>query len=73
MESIGAGDWASLTEPQPQIDLTYQFTTEMHPQDLILNLAMMLKTPEGRLITFTAYNQTISVIEAPTSLLDPQM
>lgn len=45
----------------------------MHPQDLILNLAMVVKTPEGRLVTLTAYNQTISIVEAPTSLLDPQM
>lgn len=45
----------------------------MHPQDVILILALMLKTAEGRLVTLTAYNQTIAVIEAPTSLLDPQM
>lgn len=73
MEPVGIGTAQRLTGPQPQLDLSYQFTTEMHPQDLILNLAMMLKTAEGRLVTLTAYNQTISIVEAPTSLLDPQM
>lgn len=56
-----------------QIELPYQFTTEMHPQDVVLNLAMYLLTPDGQLATLTAYNQTISIVEAPNSLLDPQL
>ncbi|KAH0602595.1 uncharacterized protein H6S33_008676 [Morchella sextelata] len=55
------------------IDIPYQFTTEMHPQDVIFNLKMFLKTPEGLAVSQSAFNQTISIVEAPTSLFDPQV
>lgn len=73
MEPVGIGTAQRLTGFQPQVNLSYQFTTDMHPQDITLNLALLLESFEGRLVTVTAYNDTISIIEAPTSLLDPQM
>lgn len=50
----------------------YSFTTDMHPQDLRLNLITILKN-NNALFTMSVYNETISIVEAPTSLLDPQM
>lgn len=45
----------------------------MHPQDVIFNLKMFLRTPEGLAVSQSAFNQTISIVEAPTSLFDPQV
>jgi hypothetical protein len=53
--------------------LTYSFATEMHPQDLRLNLAAVLQSAAGEIYTRQIYNETVSVVEAPMSWFDPQM
>jgi hypothetical protein len=53
--------------------LTYSFATEMHPQDLRLNLAAVLQSAAGQIYTRQIYNETVSVVEAPVSWFDPQM
>ncbi|CUS15473.1 unnamed protein product [Tuber aestivum] len=63
----------SLEVPKGQkIEIPYEFVNEMHPREILLNLAMVLRH-EGEIITVSAYNQTVAVVEAPTSLLDPQL
>lgn len=54
-------------------DLPYIIQLDMHPQDLRLNLQLVLKTPEQTLVTATAANVTVSIVEQPMSLLDPQL
>lgn len=61
---IGAASSASLT---------YSFQTEMHPQDLRLSLAAVVRDSKDAFYTLQAYNETVSVVEAPTSIFDPQM
>lgn len=53
--------------------LTYSFVTDFHPQDLRLNLATVLTDGEGRYFTMQVFNETVTVVEAPTSIFDPQM
>lgn len=53
--------------------VTYTFVTEMHPQDLTLNLAAVIKDKAGVVYSTNFYNETISIAEAPTSIFDPQM
>ncbi|KAK3680037.1 Increased recombination centers protein 22 [Recurvomyces mirabilis] len=53
--------------------LTYAFATEMHPQDLRLSIATVLQNQEGAVFTKLAYNETVSVVEAPMSFFDPQI
>jgi hypothetical protein len=53
--------------------LTYSFATEMHPQDLRLNLAAVLQSAAGQIYTRQIYNETVSIVEAPISWFDPQM
>ncbi|KAM0700854.1 hypothetical protein Q7P35_012576 [Cladosporium inversicolor] len=53
--------------------LTYSFATEMHPQDLRLNLAAVLQSAAGQIYTRQIYNETVSVVEAPVSWFDPQI
>lgn len=51
----------------------YTFTTELHPQDLRLELIAVLKDSKNSFYTVPVYNETVSVVEAPTSFFDPQM
>ncbi len=53
--------------------VTYSFATELHPQDLRLNIAAILQNTEGAVFTKMVYNETVSVVEAPMSIFDPQM
>lgn len=53
--------------------IPYSFTTEMHPQNLRLQLVTVLKDSKNNLITVPVYNETVSIVEAPTSFFDPQM
>ena len=53
--------------------ISYNFATELHPQDLKLNLAAVITDSEGTPYTVQAFNETVSVVEADTSIFDPQM
>ena len=53
--------------------LSYTFATEMHPQELRLNLATVVSNSEGTFFTVQAFNGTVSVVEPDTSIFDPQM
>lgn len=52
---------------------TYSFVTELHPADLQLQLAAIVSDEEGRYFTVPAFNETVSIVEAPTSIFDPQI
>lgn len=52
--------------------LTYNFATELHPQDLRLVLAAVVAREEVG-YQVAAFNGTVSVVEAPLSFFDPQM
>lgn len=56
-----------------QETLPYFFSTELHPQDLRLQLMTVLKDSNNALFTVPVYNETVSIVEAPTSFFDPQM
>ena len=53
--------------------LSYSFTTDLQPQDMRLNLAAILSDSKGAFYTIQAFNETVSIVEPETSLLDPQM
>ncbi|KAJ5560959.1 Translocon-associated protein (TRAP) alpha subunit [Penicillium sp. DV-2018c] len=53
--------------------ISYSFATEMHPQDLLLTLSAIVTDSEGRLAPIVAHNGTVSVVEADTSIFDPQI
>jgi len=50
----------------------YSFITNMHAQDAVLELGMLISAG-GKMVQYMAYNGTISVAEPETSLLDPQV
>ena len=51
----------------------YSFTTDMHPQNLRLELVTVFKNAENVIFTVPVYNETVSIVEAPNSVFDPQM
>ncbi|PQE08908.1 signal sequence receptor alpha chain protein [Rutstroemia sp. NJR-2017a WRK4] len=53
--------------------LPYTFTTDLHPQDLRLNLIAVVASQRGAVYQIQAYNETVSVVEAATSIFDPQI
>ncbi|KAJ5121600.1 uncharacterized protein N7515_009561 [Penicillium bovifimosum] len=53
--------------------ISYSFATEMHPQDLQLTLSAIVTDSEGRLAPIVAHNGTVSIVEADTSIFDPQI
>jgi hypothetical protein len=53
--------------------LPYSFATDLNPQDLRLNLVAVLSSKEGVIYQVQAYNETVSVVEAPISVFDPQV
>ena len=53
--------------------ISYSFATEMHPQDLRLNLAAIMSDSEGNFFNVQAFNGSVSVVEPETSIFDPQM
>lgn len=59
--------------PGEKETLTYAFATEMHPQDLRLNIAAVLQSSSQQFFTKLVYNETVSIVEAPTSFFDPQI
>jgi len=53
--------------------ITYSFATELHPQDLTLHLIAVVNDHEENFYTVSAFNGTVSVVEAPMSIFDPQI
>ncbi|KAF2004273.1 hypothetical protein P154DRAFT_485430 [Amniculicola lignicola CBS 123094] len=52
--------------------VTYSFSTEMHPQDVRLQLVAVLTDAKNAFYTVSAFNETVTVVEAPISIFDPQ-
>ncbi|KAI9827354.1 MAG: hypothetical protein M1819_006997 [Sarea resinae] len=53
--------------------LSYTFATDLHPQDLRLNLVSVVTDGQGTFYTLQVFNETVSVVEPETSIFDPQI
>jgi hypothetical protein len=53
--------------------LPFTFTTDLHPQDLRLNIIAVLGSTAGQVYQVQAYNETVTVVEPATSIFDPQI
>ncbi|OAA71574.1 signal sequence receptor alpha chain [Cordyceps fumosorosea ARSEF 2679] len=51
----------------------YAFALDMQPQDVRVVLTALVTDARGGIFPVTAYNGTASIVEAPTSFLDPQI
>lgn len=52
---------------------SFEFATTMHPQDLRLQLVAVCTLGQGKFFSLNAFNETVSIVEADTSIFDPQM
>ncbi|KAF2466194.1 uncharacterized protein BDR25DRAFT_294333 [Lindgomyces ingoldianus] len=73
MRNLTAARYATEIPAGEETTVTYTFSTEMHPQDVRLQLVAVLKDSKDAFYTLSAYNETVAVVEAPTSILDPQI
>lgn len=64
--------FGTVIPPKSKETLTYAFSTVMHPQDLTLELKTVVSRGQS-LYTLTVFRETVSVVEAPVSIFDPQM
>ncbi|ETS80146.1 hypothetical protein PFICI_07675 [Pestalotiopsis fici W106-1] len=53
--------------------LPYSFVLDMNPQDLRLSLGAVVSTQSGNIFQIGVTEQTVSIVEAPTSIFDPQI
>lgn len=72
MRNLTGAKFDTLVQPKTTETLTYAFATIMHPQDLTLELKTMISRGP-RIFTVTAFSESVSIVEAPVSIFDPQM
>ncbi|KAJ6787587.1 hypothetical protein PWT90_00670 [Aphanocladium album] len=53
--------------------LPYAFAVDMQPQDVRVQLIAVVTDSKGGIFPVNVYNGTASIVEAPTSFLDPQI
>lgn len=53
--------------------IPYSFALDMNPQDVRLRLLAVFTNEKGDIFQVPAYDGETSIVEAPTSFLDPQM
>ncbi|KAH7152480.1 hypothetical protein B0J13DRAFT_548529 [Dactylonectria estremocensis] len=54
-------------------EIPYSFALDMNPQDVLVQLVAVITDSKGGVHQVQAYNSTASIVEAPTSFLDPQI
>ena len=58
--------------PGEKESMSYSFATELHPQDLRLKIIASIISDKG-IFAVQAFDEMVSVVEAPTSIFDPQV
>ncbi|KAL6248401.1 Increased recombination centers protein 22 [Rhinocladiella similis] len=72
VRNLTTAQYAVEITPGEKESLPYTFQTNMHPQDLRLNLAAVVSS-HNTFYTLQAFNGTVSVVEQDASIFDPQI
>lgn len=72
VRNLTTKQYAVEIAPGEKQSLPFTFQTNMHPQELRLNLAAMI-SQEQTYYTVQAFNGTVAIVDPDTSLFDPQM
>jgi hypothetical protein len=54
-------------------NVPYSFTIDMNPQELRLQIMAIVQGQDGNIYQIQAFSETVSIVEPPTSIFDPQM
>lgn len=72
VRNFTAAKYGKTIAPKSAETFTYAYQTVMQPQDLLLELKTVVARGQN-VFTSSVFRENVSVVEAPTSLLDPQM
>ncbi len=63
----------SVVEPGQTRGYPYNFALDLQPRDVALEVMAIITNDAGQMFQIGAHSGPASIVEAPTSLLDPQM
>ncbi|EXJ55638.1 hypothetical protein A1O7_08567 [Cladophialophora yegresii CBS 114405] len=72
VRNLTTAQYAIEIPPGEKQTLPYRFQTNLHPQDLRLNLAAVVSS-QNTFYTLNAFNGTVTVVEPDASIFDPQL
>ncbi|KEF55427.1 uncharacterized protein A1O9_08177 [Exophiala aquamarina CBS 119918] len=72
VRNLTTHQYAIEIPPGEKQSLPFRFSTNMHPQDLRLNLAAVISS-QNAFFTLPAFNGTVSIVEPDASIFDPQL
>lgn len=73
VRNLTATRYDTLIPAGEKQSLPYTFTTDLHPQDLRLNIVAVVNSQAGAVYQVQAFNETVNVVDPATSIFDPQM
>lgn len=73
MRNLTAVQYSLQIESGETKSIPYSFALDMMPQDVRLRLLAVFTNEKGDIFQVPAYDGETSIVEAPTSFLDPQM
>lgn len=73
VRNLTAVQYSLEIEPGETKSIPYSFALDMMPQDVRLRLLAVFTNDKGDIFQVPAYDGETSIVEAPTSFLDPQM
>ncbi|SMR46751.1 unnamed protein product [Zymoseptoria tritici ST99CH_1E4] len=72
VRNLTAARFGNEVPPKGKEVLTYAFSTIMQPRDVTLEMKVLVQRG-GRVFTVKAFEEGVSVVEAPVSIFDPQI
>ncbi|EXJ84531.1 hypothetical protein A1O3_05200 [Capronia epimyces CBS 606.96] len=72
VRNLTTAQYAVEIPPGEKQSLPYRFQTNLHPQDLRLNLAAVVMS-QSTFYTLQAFNGTVTVVDPDASIFDPQI
>ncbi|KAI2643527.1 hypothetical protein GGS21DRAFT_486048 [Xylaria nigripes] len=73
LRNLSSVQYQATIAPGEKQSLPYSFVLDMQPQDVRLHLIGVIMSGSNQIFSIGVYDEVVSIIEAPTSLLDPQI
>jgi len=73
LRNLSSVRYEAVIPPGETQSLPYSFVLDMQPQDVRLQMMGVVMTSKNNIFQVETYNDIVSIVEAPTSILDPQI